>query len=57
MRLFLAQMPPPGLRERLQADDLPDVELEWAYNQVTLIHSINDGQGVRYASMAHTRAS
>ncbi|WP_302139962.1 RNA 2',3'-cyclic phosphodiesterase [Halomonas alkalicola] len=43
--------------ERLEADDLPDMDLEWTYNQVALIHSINDGQAVRYAPLAHTRAS
>ena len=43
--------------ERLEADDLPDVDLEWTYNQVTLIHSINDGQAVRYAPLARSRAS
>lgn len=43
--------------ERLEADDLPDVDLEWPYNQVTLIHSINDGQPVRYAPLARSRVS
>ncbi|MBE0488535.1 MAG: RNA 2',3'-cyclic phosphodiesterase [Halomonas sp.] len=43
--------------ERLEADDLPDVDLEWTYNQVTLIHSINDGQDVRYAPLARSQAA
>ena len=45
------------IRDSLEADDLPDVDLEWTYNQVTLIHSINDGQAVRYAPLARSQAS
>jgi RNA 2',3'-cyclic 3'-phosphodiesterase len=43
--------------ERLEADDLPHLDLEWPYNQVTLIHSINDGQAARYVPLARSLAT
>ncbi|GGY04266.1 RNA 2',3'-cyclic phosphodiesterase [Litchfieldella qijiaojingensis] len=35
-------------------DKLPAVNLDWHYNKLVLIHSVADGRGRRYDSLAHT---
>ena len=38
----------------LETDGLPDVRLDWSYNQLELIHSITDGRGARYVPLARS---
>lgn len=38
--------------DSLDLAPLPRTELSWAYNQVTLIHSIRDARGARYRILA-----
>lgn len=38
--------------DSLSLDALPRTNLSWAYNQLTLIHSITDARGARYRTLA-----
>ncbi|MFY0989030.1 RNA 2',3'-cyclic phosphodiesterase [Halomonas sp. C05BenzN] len=40
--------------DTLETDGLPDVRLDWTYNQLELIHSITDDRGARYVSLARS---
>ncbi|MGJ7458345.1 RNA 2',3'-cyclic phosphodiesterase [Halomonas sp. MA07-2] len=42
---------------RLDADGLPAPALAWRYNRLELIHSINNGQDVRYTPLARSQAT
>ncbi len=38
----------------LETDGLPDIRLDWSYNQLELIHSITDARGARYVTLARS---
>lgn len=42
---------------RLTDAGLPDVDLEWPYNRLELIHSITDRQGARYTTLARSNVT
>lgn len=41
----------------LETDGLPDIRLDWSYNQLELIHSITDDRGARYVTLARSGTS